>query len=238
MVSEKDALEELRQQLRAEALKKQLSAVHTLVASGEEGIQVLVDTVLERRDQAPSILDGKLIQVLYATQQPSIQTMLTSHWPQGRIPLASVRQIDYQPIQTALVQQDFQAADRLTSQKLCELAGPDAVRRKWVYFTEVEQFPEVDLLTIDQLWQVYSEGKFGFSRQRQLWLGLGQNWEKLWPRLAWKTDNTWTRYPNEFIWDLGAPDGHLPLSNQLRGVRVMAALLSHPAWIMAESSQS
>jgi hypothetical protein len=29
---------------------------------------------------------------------------------------------------------------------------------------------------------------------------------------------------------LTAPVGHLPLSNQLRGVRVMEALLCHPAW--------
>jgi hypothetical protein len=104
------------------------------------------------------------------------------------------------------------------------------VRRKWIYFTEVEQFPTVDLRTIDQLWLAYSEGKFGYSVQRRIWLSLGQNWDKLWPRLAWKDDNTWTRYPTGFIWDLSAPDGHLPLSNQLRGVRMMASLLSHSAW--------
>lgn len=230
MVSDKDALEDLRHQLRSESLKKQLSAVHALVASGDDGIQILMDMLQERRDQEPSILDGKMVQVLYGTQQPAVQDFLAAHWPQGRIPMPSERAIDYQPVQAALVEQDFQTADRLTTQKLCELAGPDAARRKWLYFTEVEQFPATDLLTIDRLWQAYSEGKFGFSRQRQLWLGLGQNWEKLWPRLAWKSDNIWTRYPNEFIWDLSAPDGHLPLSNQLRGVRVMASLLSHPAW--------
>jgi hypothetical protein len=27
-----------------------------------------------------------------------------------------------------------------------------------------------------------------------------------------------------------APQGHLPLSNQLRGVQAYNALLSHPAW--------
>ena len=121
-------------------------------------------------------------------------------------------------------------ASRLTLVKMCELAGPTAVKRKWVYFTEVEMFPSLDLQTLDQLWQIYSEGKFGFSVQRRLWLGLGQNWDKLWPRLAWKDDNIWTRYPGGFVWDLSAPDGHLPLSNQLRGVRMMASLLSHPAW--------
>ena len=30
-------------------------------------------------------------------------------------------------------------------------------------------------------------------------------------------------------WSLEAPEGHMPLVNQLRGVRLMDALLNHPA---------
>jgi hypothetical protein len=105
-----------------------------------------------------------------------------------------------------------------------------AVQRKWLYFSEVENFPIADLQTINTLWFIHSQGKFGFSVQRELWLSLSKNWEKLWPKIGWKTGNNWTRYPHEFTWDLSAPRGHLPLSNQLRGVRVIASLLSHPAW--------
>ena len=173
---------------------------------------------------------AKFFQVLYATQQDDIRTLLANHWPHGRVPMSSACGVDYGPLQDCLIRQDFQAADRQNILKLCELAGPDAVRRKWLYFTEVEQFPQEDLQTIDLLWRVYSEGKFGLSVQRKIWLGVGQDWERLWPRIGWKSGNIWTRYPGEFIWDLSAPDGHLPLSNQLRGVRVMAALMSHPAW--------
>ncbi|HEY9737117.1 MAG TPA: GUN4 N-terminal ARM-like repeat domain-containing protein [Trichocoleus sp.] len=225
-----DALENLRQQLQAESLKKQLSAIHELVSLGDEGIELLKAVLLERRDRAPEILDGKIVQVLHATQDAELQNFLQAHWPQGRVPMASERGIDYGPLQALLVAQSFEEADRVNMQKLCELAGPDAARRKWLYFTEVEQFPSTDLHTLDTLWQLYSEGKFGFSRQRQIWLGLGQNWERLWSRIAWRNDSTWTRYPGEFIWDLSAPDGHLPLSNQLRGVRVMASMMAHPAW--------
>ena len=144
--------------------------------------------------------------------------------------LKSERNIDYSPLEELLKAQDFQAADQITLEKLCELAGVEATQRKWLYFTEVENFPVTDLQTINQLWLNYSEGKFGFSVQREIWLTLGKNWEKLWPKIGWKAGNNWTRYPNEFTWDLSAPKGHLPLSNQLRGVRVMASLLSHPAW--------
>ena len=46
--------------------------------------------------------------------------------------------------------------------------------------------------------------------------------------MGWKLNGTWTRYPGSFTWSLSAPEGHLPLVNQLRGVRLMDALLSHP----------
>ena len=230
MVSESGTLEDLRQQLQGDSLKRQLLAIHELAALGSEGLDTLKAFVLERRNAPPTLVDGRAVQVLYATQQDDIQTFLAETWPEGRVPMSSTAEVDYAPIQDCLVAQDFQEADRLTLVKMCELAGPTAVKRKWVYFTEVEMFPKLDLQTLDRLWQIYSEGKFGFSVQRRLWLGLGQNWDKLWSRLAWKDDNIWTRYPGGFIWDLSAPDGHLPLSNQLRGVRMMASLLSHPAW--------
>ena len=138
--------------------------------------------------------------------------------------------IDYTTLQKLLAEQNFQAADKLTLQKLCELAGPSAIQRKWVYFTEVQQFPVQDLQTINQLWLTYSDNKFGYSVQREIWLGVGKNWDKFWSKIGWKNGNIWTRYPQEFCWDLSAPKGHLPLSNQLRGVRVIASLLTHPSW--------
>ncbi|MEM1310560.1 MAG: GUN4 domain-containing protein, partial [Cyanobacteria bacterium P01_H01_bin.153] len=73
-------------------------------------------------------------------------------------------------------------------------------------------------------------GKFGFAKQREIWLGVAKDWERFWPKIAWKTGKIWTRYPGEFSWNLQAPAGHLPLTNQLRGVRVMDALMNHPAW--------
>ncbi|MBE9139165.1 GUN4 N-terminal ARM-like repeat domain-containing protein [Nodosilinea sp. LEGE 07088] len=230
MVSDGDTLVDLRAQLRGDSLKKQLSAVHELLALGQVGIEELTTTLKARKTEPATILDGKIFQVLYATEQADLQDLLAQHWPQGRLEMPSDQGIDYGLLQDLLIKQEFEAADRLTLAKLCELAGPTAEKRKWVYFTEVEQFPVVDLQTIDRLWLAYSEGKFGFSVQRRIWLSLGQNWDKLWPRLAWKDDNIWTRYPGGFVWDLSAPDGHLPLSNQLRGVRMMASLLAHPAW--------
>ena len=125
--------------------------------------------------------------------------------------------------------QEFEAADRLTSEVLRQLAGPDAVKRGYVFYSEVASMPPVDLETLDRLWLVYSQGRFGFSVQGRLLRACGGQWERLWPRLGWKQDGRWTRYPGSFTWSLTAPDGHMPLVNQLRGVRLMDALLNHPA---------
>jgi hypothetical protein len=223
-------LDSLRQKLIAGSEKVQQQIIPQLADLGNDGLDVLKEFLLKRRDTPATWIDGKIYQVIYNTDAPANQEFLQLNFPEGIVPLKSDRGISYNSLQNLLVDQDFQAADLLTIQKMCEVAGSQAVNRKWLYFTEVESFPIQDLRTINQLWVVHSEGKFGFSVQREIWLGLNKNWTNLWPKIGWKDGNNWTRYPHEFTWNLSAPRGHLPLSNQLRGVRVMSSLLSHPAW--------
>lgn len=232
-----DAIDDIPQlaiQLRAESEKNQLPLIVKLGSSGELGLNLLMEFLQFRQSVSNNLALGKAYQVLYQANTPTTVEFLQTYYPSGIVPLQSERNIDYQSLQQLLVQQDFQAADNLTREKLCELAGETAVKRKWLYFTEVDGFPITDLQTLNSLWWIHSEGKFGFSVQRQIWLSLGQDFSKLWSKIGWKSGNNWTQYPNEFIWDLSAPKGHLPLLNQLRGVRVAASLFSHPAWSQAE----
>lgn len=135
---------------------------------------------------------------------------------------------DYSDLQRALLKEHFEEADRLTSRALRELAGDQAVQRGYVYFSEVPAMEALDLTTIDRLWIAYSQGRFGFTVQARLLRSLNGRYERLWPRIGWKTDGVWTRYPGSFQWSMDAPEGHMPLVNQLRGVRLMDALLQHP----------
>lgn len=221
---------ELTRQLQSSTEKKQLQTIPELVAIGEAGLEVLSNYLKERQTTPANIITGLVYQALYDADTANTQEFLQTNFPTGIVPLQSEKGIDYRSLQQLLVKRDFQSADRLTLEKLCELAGPAAQEKKWLYFSEVEKFPITDLQTINNLWFIHSQGKFGFSVQRELWLSLSKNWEKLWVLIGWKTGSNWTRYPHEFTWNLDAPKGHLPLSNQLRGVRVIASLLSHPAW--------
>lgn len=231
-----DFMNDLLDRLRSESSRNPVQLVKQLAETGEAGQEALMNLLLERkllleqRSQPAGLLEGAAYQILYGAENSKAQDFLQTHFSQGVVPLHSDRGLDYAPLQALLVKREFQAADQYTLEQLCELAGAQAVQRKWLYFTEVERFPVTDLQTINTLWFVHSEGKFGYSVQREMWLGLGRDWEKLWPQIGWKSSNNWTRYPNEFTWSLDAPRGHLPLSNQLRGVRVINSLLSHPAW--------
>jgi hypothetical protein len=214
----------------SESPKNQLKIVDQLLEDPASNLQVLMDWMVSVKDQSANLALGKAYHSLYHNSNPQTQQWLQQHFPQGVVPLESTSGIDYQPLQRLLAQQDFQQADVMTLQKMCELAGSAAVERKWIYFTEVVNLPIADLITLDQLWLMASAGKFGFSVQRRLWLSVGKDFTKLWTKINWKSGNVWTRYPQEFTWDLSAPTGHLPLSNQLRGVRVIDAIFAHPAW--------
>ena len=43
-------------------------------------------------------------------------------------------------------------------------------------------------------------------------------------------------FPGEFIWELGdeTPEGHLPLTNALRGTQLLGSILTHPAFEIEE----
>jgi len=170
---------------------------------------------------------GLLIQLLVAEDDGKAQTFRQRH-SEGWLAVTSASGLDYGPLQRALMDQQFEEADRLTSEHLRQLAGEAAVQRGYVYYSEVPPIASVDLESLDRLWVVYSQGRFGFSVQIRLLRSFNGRWELLWPRLGWKQGGVWTRYPRSFTWSLEAPEGHLPLVNQLRGVRLMDALLSHP----------
>jgi GUN4-like/ARM-like repeat domain, GUN4-N terminal len=220
----------LKEQFTTANEKNQLQILPSILAAGDGGIEILMQWLQSQQGQHPTIVAGTVYQSLYQSESTLARPFLDREFPQGIVPLDSAMGIDYLPLQQLLAAQDFQSADKLTTEKLCQLAGDAAVQRKWLYFTDVEQFPITDLKTLDLLWLIHSGGKFAFSIQRNLWLGVGKNWDKLWPKIGWKDGNNWTRYPGSFTWDLTAPKGHLPLSNQLRGVRTIAALFEHSAW--------
>ena len=172
---------------------------------------------------------GWILQILNRHQPAALSPLLDASG--GWFSTGSESDLDYSTLQQALLEERFEEADRLTSAFLRQLAGEQAERRGYVYFSEVLSIRGLDLVTIDRLWIAYSQGRFGFTVQARLLATLNGRYDKLWPRIGWKREGVWTRYPNAFDWSLKAPEGHMPLINQLRGVRLIDALLNHPSLV-------
>ncbi len=227
-----EAIAALRSKLASSTEATQRETIERLLEYGEAGARELLAFLRDRCHDmgTPTGLDGKMYRALRSSQVAAVVAELEAAFPQGLVTPRSEAGIDYQPLQILLMTEAWEEADRQTTQLLCQAAGTQAAARGWLYFTEVKQIPITDLQTLDLLWVVYSEGKFGFSVQRRLWLSLNKNWEKFWLQIGWKRDGSFTRYPTEFTWSLAAPRGHLPLTNQIRGKRTLEALLTHPLW--------
>jgi len=146
-------------------------------------------------------------------------------------PLESERSIDYSKLRDLLAAEDFKAADAETRRLLIVLAGVAAEKRGWVYFSEVKSIPVLDLTTVDGLWQHFSKGKFGYAQQRKIWRKCRSQFDKFAEETSWFTDKWKNRnWPDEFIYSVEAPVGHLPLTNCIRGAQVLDEILNHPAF--------
>ncbi len=219
---------ELLDQFSSGSSRKQRALIKTVESRAEE-ISSIGSAALASYDPGGEDWPaGWILQVL-KRHQPDALTKLIPEGSEGWFIALSDVGIDYQPLQKSLLSESFEESDRFTSSVLRQLAGPAAQARGYVYFSEVESMPGLDLCTLDRLWTVYSQGRFGFSVQARLLDSLGGRYDRLWSRIGWKKDGIWTRYPNSFDWSISAPEGHMPLVNQLRGVRLMDALLNHPA---------
>ena len=198
------------------------------------GIINLFEMLISRQVNAKqqiSYLDGLIFKCIYNCNVKQLKTKLNQYLKEGIVKLESDHNIDYKPLYTSLVSNNFKKANELTQIYLNRLAGLNTDnQREWLYFTDIFDLPIKDLKTIDTLWKIYSVGQFGFSIQRKIWLYNNKDWEKFWHAIGWKVNQKNLRYPHEFIWDNTAPTGHLPLFNQIRGVQVLATLFVHPAW--------
>ncbi|MEA5522766.1 GUN4 domain-containing protein [Limnoraphis robusta] len=88
----------------------------------------------------------------------------------------------------------------------------------------LKNFPCADLRVIDRLWVKYSNGKFGFSVQKQIWIDVGGKLDygedldaarrafiKLSDQVEWRKDGEFIRGYKDLVWDSTlAPQAHLP----------------------------
>ena len=209
-----------------EANQRKRKSLIKKIESSADSLFEVADTFLRESERGgDDWANGWILQVLKMYKPEFFENDIYNKW----FLTYTEKEINFDKLQLNLLEQNFEEADRLTSSILRELAGKVAEKRGYVFYSEVKNMPGKDLETLDRLWKIYSQGKFGFSIQAKLLKSVGKRYDLLWPRIGWKKDGIWTRYPSAFSWSLEAPDGHMPLVNQLRGVRLMDSILRHPS---------
>jgi eukaryotic-like serine/threonine-protein kinase len=128
------------------------------------------------------------------------------------VQLKSAMGVDYTRLRDLLAAGKWQEADEKTLKVMLKAAR----REKEGYFTyeSIENFPCDDLRTIDQLWVKYSQGRFGFSVQKKIWLEVGGKDDydtecKLGDRVGCRKGGSWLS-KSDLTFNKQAPVGHLP----------------------------
>jgi hypothetical protein len=122
----------------------------------------------------------------------------------------------FQNLETLLKAGKWRDADLETWELMKKLTKRE--QEGWLRIEDVKNFPRQELRKMDQLWVKYSNGKFGFSVQKQIWLELGgkldgeYDWDtftKLGSRVGWRKNNEWLSY-DSYTFSTNALPGHLP----------------------------
>lgn len=135
--------------------------------------------------------------------------------PKPLIKLVSARGVDYSVFQYFLSQKQWKDADEETAKLMLKVAGRD--KDGWLDTGSIDNFPCEELRTINNLWIKYSNVRFGFTVQKQIYLETGNKlgqynqieWYRFGEEIGWKTKDGWLTTDN-LNFSLSAPKGHLP----------------------------
>ncbi|MBD2543189.1 serine/threonine-protein kinase [Planktothricoides raciborskii] len=132
--------------------------------------------------------------------------------------------IDYEKLEKLLANKEFQEADEETLEIMLLLARRQ--KKGWLDVKDIQNFPCSDLEKINKLWRESSEGRFGFTAQKWIWIDeLGgkpgvydpELADKFGDLVAWRVDNEWHK---NIIYAMFANPGHLPYKINVRGFEI------------------
>ncbi|NEP35921.1 MULTISPECIES: GUN4 domain-containing protein [unclassified Moorena] len=126
---------------------------------------------------------------------------------------------NYSQLRELLAAGKWKEADLETARVILEVANRLQDKDAWLRVIDIQNFPCPDLCVIDQLWRTFSQNRFGFTVQRDIWLSLdGKRGEFDEDRFScnfskcvgWRIKNKWIENYDDFTFTLNAPKGHLP----------------------------
>ena len=134
----------------------------------------------------------------------------------------------YQQLEAFLEAQEWKKADEETYRLMITAVGKE--EGQWFTSEELLNFPCEELLTIDRLWVNASQGRYGFSVQKEIYVRCGAKldgsypgskiWDKFGTAVGWRVNNSWQSY-DDLSWNSIYVEGHLPYGKWDVGVEVL-----------------
>lgn len=157
---------------------------------------------------------GKRTEVLPKKPYFNVESFITKD------DLRSDKGIDYSNLRALLKAGRWREADEATLNAMLQVTR----RKKYGYLDceHIQKLPHTDLHTIDTLWIKYSQGRFGFSVQKKIYLAFcdkanrvnmyyeDEAWKKFGDAIGWRVNEKWI-WHSEASFDISVPQGHLPI---------------------------
>jgi len=125
--------------------------------------------------------------------------------------------VDYTRLRDLLEAGQWKEADQETYQRMLE--ATNRTQEGWFRTEDLLNFPCADLQVIDQLWVQASQGRYGFSVQKEIYVKSGGKldgnypgdtiWRKFGDEVGWRVNGEWLSYDQLEWGGIGVP-GHLP----------------------------
>ena len=138
----------------------------------------------------------------------------------NEVSLVSAKGVDYRKLRDLLKAKKWKEADEETRRVMLKVASRES--EGWLRREDAENFSCQDLETIDKLWVKYSNGKFGFSVQKQIYQGVGgskeynsDDYKKFADKVGWRKGGEWLSY-SQLTFSEKHYTGHLPAAPSSR----------------------
>ncbi|MFH7245246.1 MAG: GUN4 domain-containing protein [Spirulina sp.] len=228
-----------RKQEQADAERRQQAEAQRQREAAEQKRQA--KSAAQRRQEDTE----RQIQVIWAKVKQLLTTNQTEQLAKPNqiqeTNLNSEKGIDYTPLHDLLKAQDWRAADRETLEVMIRAAGPDKAKSGYGFAGDVLlNFPCTDLRTINYLWVKYSQGKFGFSVQKEIYVKCGAKLDgempddeiigKFFDHVGWYKGDKFLNY-SDFKASLSlSPRGEFPFGYFVHSEEIVREFIESGRW--------
>jgi len=129
--------------------------------------------------------------------------------------LNSETSFSYTKLWGLLKEEQWEKANEETGKLILKIANRE--KEGWLREEDCKNFPRKKLKIIDSLWVELTQGRFGFSVQKKIWIecdgipGVYEKdvWGKFSDRIGWRKEGYWFDYSG-LTFNKNAPTAHLP----------------------------